>query len=148
MRARGMFTNNVGAIHTLAFDNMKYPKMRCGRRQHAEHYQFVYFRLHRMHEMQTIVTDMRGVCQSICLSVTRLNSASQCGGHSVQLCQITFASCIKFPLCIMCRPIYLQFCNCCFVALRGLTHHATRPPVARGRMVWKFSIEKITVTEF
>jgi len=31
------------------------------------------FRLHRMHEMQTIVTDVRGVCQSVrpsvCLSV-------------------------------------------------------------------------------
>jgi len=24
------------------------------------------FRLHRMHEMQTIVTDDRGVCQSVC----------------------------------------------------------------------------------
>jgi len=60
-----------------------------------------YFRLHRMHEMQTIVTDVRGVCllvylsvcPSICLSVTRLNSASLrkngwtdqdpiCGKHS------------------------------------------------------------------
>jgi len=26
----------------------------------------VYFRLHRMHEMQTIVTDVRGVCLSVC----------------------------------------------------------------------------------
>jgi len=24
------------------------------------------FRLHRMHEIQTIVTDVRGVCQSVC----------------------------------------------------------------------------------
>jgi len=31
------------------------------------------FRLHRMHQMQTIVTDVRGVC----LSVTKLNSALQ-----------------------------------------------------------------------
>jgi len=29
-----------------------------------------------MHEMQTIVADDRDVCQSVCLSVTRLNSAS------------------------------------------------------------------------
>jgi len=28
-------------------------------------------RLHRMHEMQTIVTDVRGVCLSVCPSVTR-----------------------------------------------------------------------------
>jgi len=33
-----------------------------------------------MHMMQTVVTDMRGVCQS----VMRLNSASLCGGQSVQ----------------------------------------------------------------
>jgi len=26
-------------------------------------------RLHRMHEMQTIAADMRGVCLSVCLSV-------------------------------------------------------------------------------
>jgi len=37
-----------------------------------------------MHEMQTIVTNVYGVCQSVCLSVTRLNSASLCGNHSVQ----------------------------------------------------------------
>jgi len=38
----------------------------CGRRRVS------IFRLHRMHEMQTIVTDVFGVCQS----VTRFNSAS------------------------------------------------------------------------
>jgi len=43
-----------------------------------------------MHEMQTIVTDVRGVCQSVCPSVSlsvchSANSASLCGGHSVQL---------------------------------------------------------------
>jgi len=40
-----------------------------------------------MHEMQTIVTDVRGVSTvglSVSLSVTRLNSASLCGGHLVQ----------------------------------------------------------------
>jgi len=51
------------------------------------------FRLHRMHEMHTIVTDDHGVCLSVCLSVKRLNLASLCkngrthqdavwGGHS------------------------------------------------------------------
>jgi len=39
------------------------------------------FRLPRMHEMQTIVTD---VSQSVHLSVTRLNSSSLCRCHSVQ----------------------------------------------------------------
>jgi len=29
------------------------------------------FRPHQMHEMQAFVTDDRGVCQSVCLSVTR-----------------------------------------------------------------------------
>jgi len=29
-----------------------------------------------MYEMQAIVTDVRGVCLSVCLSVTQLNSAS------------------------------------------------------------------------
>jgi len=35
-------------------------------------------RLHRMHEMLTIVTDVRGVCQSVCLSrgSTRLHCAN------------------------------------------------------------------------
>jgi len=35
------------------------------------------FKLHRMHEMQTIVTDVRGVCPSVCLSrgSTRLHCA-------------------------------------------------------------------------
>jgi len=31
---------------------------------------------HEMHEMQTIVTDVRGVCQFVSLSVTRLKSAA------------------------------------------------------------------------
>jgi len=37
-----------------------------------------HYRLHRMHEKRTIVADVRGVCLSVCLSVTRLNSASLC----------------------------------------------------------------------
>jgi len=35
-----------------------------------------YFRLHRMHEMLTVLTGVRGVCLFVCLSVTRLISAS------------------------------------------------------------------------
>jgi len=34
--------------------------------------------LRRMHEMQTIVTDVHSVGPSVCLSVTQLNSASLC----------------------------------------------------------------------
>jgi len=37
-----------------------------------------FFRLYRLREMQTIVTDGSGVYQSVCLSATRLNSASLC----------------------------------------------------------------------
>jgi len=36
----------------------------------------VVFRLYRMHEMHNILTDVRGVSQSVCLSVTRLKSAA------------------------------------------------------------------------
>jgi len=39
-------------------------------------------RLRRMHEMQTIFTDDCGVCLSVGLSVTRLNSASLCKNDS------------------------------------------------------------------
>jgi len=49
----------------------------------------ILFRLHLMHEMQTIVTDVCNVSQS----VTRLNSASLCGGHSVQPLPNHFSSC-------------------------------------------------------
>jgi len=34
--------------------------------------------MHAMHEMQPIVTDVRGVCPPVCLSITRINSASLC----------------------------------------------------------------------
>jgi len=33
----------------------------------------LHFRLHRMQEMQTIVTDVRGACPPVSQSVTRLN---------------------------------------------------------------------------
>jgi len=42
----------------------------------------IIIRLHRMHEIQTIITNVRGVCQSVCpsisLSVVRLKSGSLC----------------------------------------------------------------------
>jgi len=34
--------------------------------------------MHAMHEMQPVVADVHGVCPSVCLSVTWLNSASLC----------------------------------------------------------------------
>jgi len=42
------------------------------------------FRLHRMHEMQTIVIDVCCVSLSVCPSRGSVNSASLCGGHTVQ----------------------------------------------------------------
>jgi len=44
-----------------------------------------------MHQMQTIVTDIRGVCTSVCQSVC--HAAQLCAVHSCSLCQITLASC-------------------------------------------------------
>jgi len=55
----------------------------------AQCFSFVY-RLHQMHEMQTIVTDVRSVCPSVCLSRSRLHCA---GVIRCSLCQITLASC-------------------------------------------------------
>jgi len=46
----------------------------------AQFYCLLTFMLHRMHEMQTIVTDMRGVRRSVCLSRGSVNSASLWGG--------------------------------------------------------------------
>jgi len=36
----------------------------------------VYFRLHRVHEMQTIVTNMRSVCPYVCQSVCDVGSCN------------------------------------------------------------------------
>jgi len=59
--------------------------------------QSVIFRLHQMHGMQTIVTDDRGVCQSLSQSVYHApqlgGACSVCGVIRCSLCQITFASC-------------------------------------------------------
>jgi len=59
-----------------------------------------------MHEMLTIVTDARGVCLSVCLSVTRLKSAAAravyaaaCRVRGVIPCslrQMPLASCFAF----------------------------------------------------
>jgi len=87
----------------------------------------VFFRLHRMHEMQTIVTDVclsvrPSVHQSVCLTVTRLNSALLCGAIRCSLCQITLASCLSYFFAVLtARGIYqlikfLFYCNssgCC-----------------------------------
>jgi len=46
-----------------------------------------------MHEMQTIVTDDRGVCQSVCLSRGSTRRRVQCVQRiRCNLCQITLAS--------------------------------------------------------
>jgi len=64
------------------------------------------FRLHRMHEMQTIVTNVHSVCLSVCLLRGFINSASLCWGHSVQLlpnhwslvkqCTLTLVVCLDY----------------------------------------------------
>jgi len=59
------------------------------------------FGLHQTHEMQTIVTDVRGVCSSVSLSVTWLKSLphAMCAGVIQRsLCQVTLASCL---LCLL-----------------------------------------------
>jgi len=45
-------------------------------------------RLHRMHERQPIVTDVHGVCPSVCLSIARINSASLC--KKAELTEVLF----------------------------------------------------------
>jgi len=58
---------------------------------------YIIVRLHRMHEMQTIITDDRGVCQSVCHAAQL--SSDACSVHGVircSLCQITLASCFLF----------------------------------------------------
>jgi len=47
------------------------------------------FRLHRMHEMLTIVTDVRGVCLSVCLSCGLNSGVIRCS-----LRQMLLASCL------------------------------------------------------
>jgi len=53
-----------------------------------------------MHEMQTVVTDVSGVCPSVCLSRGRLNSASLCGGHPVQTLPNHFGFLFNSVLCV------------------------------------------------
>jgi len=59
-----------------------------------------------MHEMLTILTDVRGVCLSVCLSVTRLKLVTAravyiaCRVRGVILCslrQMPLASCYMYP---------------------------------------------------
>jgi len=61
-------------------------------------------RLHRMHEMQTIVTDVSVVCLSVCQMSVSLSAAAQLARlHCAvvilcSLCQITLASCFYSAL--------------------------------------------------
>jgi len=73
-----------------------------------------------MHEMQTIVTDVHGVCLSVSLSVCHaasLLSASLCGGHLVQplpnhfgflFCMSSFFCPHK---CAVCASVHLPVCD-------------------------------------
>jgi len=70
----------------------------------------------RLHEMQTIVTDVRGVCQSVRQPVSHggsTSSASLCGGHSVQPLPNYFGLLFKLPnkslTVLMRKARYLQF---------------------------------------
>jgi len=73
------------------------------------------FRLHRMREMQTIVTDDRCVCLSVCLS--RGSTPLHCAGFiRCSLCQITLASCllsgrIECMICGLLRSMNLGVCQ-------------------------------------
>jgi len=59
----------------------------------------VFYRLHRLHETQTIVTDDRDVCPYVCQSVCHAAQfGSACTVYGViqcSLCQITLASCYR-----------------------------------------------------
>jgi len=60
-----------------------------------------------MHDMQTVVTDVCGVCLSVSLYVTPLNSALLCGVIRCSLCQIILASCFVFALyCVSLCSLY------------------------------------------
>jgi len=76
-----------------------------------------------MHEMLTIVADVRGVCLSVCLSVTRLKSAAAravyaaCRVHGVirrlwplVLCMIdyvyVYSKCLPQPGVTMCSSVF------------------------------------------
>jgi len=66
-----------------------------------------------MHEMLIILTDVRGVCLSVCPSVShavaRAVYTSCCVHGVIQCClrQIPFASCLNFPLYIA----YVDYCK-------------------------------------
>jgi len=68
-----------------------------------------------MHEMQTVLTDVRGVCLSVCPSVMWLESAvaravyTACHVYGVircSLCQITLTTCLHL-VCIL-HPILID----------------------------------------
>jgi len=51
------------------------------------------FRLHRMHEIQAIVSDVRGVCLSVCHAAELGGACSVCRVVRCSRCQITLAFC-------------------------------------------------------
>jgi len=57
------------------------------------------FRLHRMHEMLTIVIDVCGVCVSVCLSVMQLKSVVAYAVHA--------ACCVRGVIwCSLCKCLW------------------------------------------
>jgi len=67
----------------------------------------VFIRLHRMHEMLTIVTDVRGVCQSVCQFVLRLKSAAARTVYAARrVCAGSFGAAFGFWL------YFLLVCSC------------------------------------
>jgi len=91
----------------------------------------LYFRLHRMHEMQTAVADVRGVCQSACLSrgSTRLYCAE------VIWCsffQITLASCY----------FWFLFQHVIFFGDPGM-HRETKAPRNRTFLDYLIAIQQV-----
>jgi len=70
------------------------------------------FRLHRMHEMQCILIDDRGVCQSVCLSRGNSAAYAACAWFIwCSLCRITVACCFSLLGLWLCLPVKLVAWN-------------------------------------
>jgi len=97
------------------------------------------FRLHRMLEMQTIVTDVHRVClsvcrQSVCHTAQLRGACSVCGIIRRSLCQITLASCFSIDCATQhwssqsnkyCLALQKPLCHVAYIILyRSL--HCTR----------------------
>jgi len=65
-------------------------------------------RLHRMHEMQTIVTDVCGVCLSVCLS----SGSAVCGAFMQTLPNYIALLFLSLSYCVLCNSLFFEFvCN-------------------------------------